>query len=77
MDKERSINFFKFLIQTIIKYLEYVKLSQVNMFKFFRHPNMPYARAGFGLVSLRTGFASDETNILAIGGIQFNRESVY
>ena len=38
---------------------------------------MPYARAGFGLVSLKTGFAPDVTNILAIGGIQFNRDSVY
>ena len=37
---------------------------------------MPFPRAGFGLVSLKTGFASDVTNILAIGGIQLNRETV-
>ena len=37
---------------------------------------MPVPRAGFGLVSLRTGFVSDVTNILAIGGIQLNRETV-
>ena len=33
-------------------------------------------RAGFGLVSLKTGYASDETNLLAIGGVHLNRESV-
>ena len=33
-------------------------------------------RAGFGLVSLKTGDASDHTNILAIGGITLNRASV-
>ena len=33
-------------------------------------------RAGFGLVSLKTGDASDHINILAIGGIKLNRESV-
>ena len=33
-------------------------------------------RAGFGLVSLKTGDASDDTNNLAIGGITLNRESV-
>ena len=37
---------------------------------------MPFPRAGFGLASLKTGFASDVTNILAIGGIQLNRETV-
>ena len=33
-------------------------------------------RAGFGLVSLKTGYASDHINILAVGGVRLNRESV-
>ena len=37
---------------------------------------MPFPRAGFGLVALKTGFALDVTNILAIGGIQLKRETV-
>ena len=37
---------------------------------------MASPRAGFGLVSLKTGRASDAVNILAIGGIRLNQESV-
>ena len=33
-------------------------------------------RAGFGLVSLKTGDASDQINMLAIGGIRLSIESV-
>ena len=33
-------------------------------------------RAGFGLVSLKTGEASDQINMLAIGGIRLSIESV-
>ena len=33
-------------------------------------------RAGFGLVSLKTGQASDQINMLAIGGIRLSIESV-
>ena len=43
---------------------------------WFRHPNMITPRAGFSLVSLKTGQASDQTNMLAIGGIRLSIESV-
>ena len=33
-------------------------------------------RAGFGLVSLKTGHSSDSTNILAIGGVRFKPDVV-
>ena len=77
----KYVEFHSFLRNS--KFFLYLKINdtwylaiKLRALVFFRHPNMPFPKAGFGLVSLKTGFASDVTNILAIGGIQLNRESV-